>query len=203
MCRHESAGEERPSGGNLENLLQSVFLLQRRLTAAVVPSIVIGGVAVAAWGDPRVTRDVDLKVLLTRDDADRLLALLGSEYRSLLPDPRETLQRQAMVFVQDALGTRLDLLLAETPYDVAAVHRGREVDLESGLPVRLCSPEDLVLYKLVSTRPRDREDARGVIRRQGDKLDDEYVLSWLRQFEQALDDSTLVAEYKRLRRIFS
>ena len=30
-------------------------------------------------------------------------------------------------------------------------------------------------------------------------LDDHYVIDWLRQFEQALDDSTLVDEYRRLR----
>jgi hypothetical protein len=46
---------------------------------------------------------------------------------------------------------------------------------------------------------RDHEDAAGVVRRQGDALDDAYVLDWLRQFEQALDDSTLVAEYRRMR----
>jgi hypothetical protein len=38
-----------------------------------------------------------------------------------------------------------------------------------------------------------------IIRRQGDALDDDYVLGWLRQFEIALDDSTLVSEYRRLR----
>jgi hypothetical protein len=63
-----------------------------------------------------------------------------------------------------------------------------------------CAPPSiLILYKLISTRPRDHEDARSVIRRQGDALDDRYVLDWLRQFELALDDSTLVAEYRRLR----
>jgi len=45
----------------------------------------------------------------------------------------------------------------------------------------------------------DHEDAASVVRRQGDKLDDSYVLHWLGQFEHALDDSTLVAEYTRLR----
>jgi len=34
----------------------------------------------------------------------------------------------------------------------------------------------------------------------GKALDDRYVVDWLRQFEQALDDSTLVAEYRRYRR---
>ena len=43
------------------------------------------------------------------------------------------------------------------------------------------------------------DDAESVVRRQGEALDDEYVLTWLRRFEQALDDSTLVATYRRMR----
>lgn len=71
--------------------------------------------------------------------------------------------------------------------------------LGPGLVARVCSAEDLIVYKLISTRLRDYEDAASVIRRQGDALDDAYVLDWLHQFEQALDDSTLVAEYRRMR----
>jgi hypothetical protein len=186
----------------VDDLLQSVRTIQRRLGAGGVPSIVVGGIAVAVWGDPRVTRDVDLKVLLSRAEAERLLHLLGSDYASLLPDPRQALRQQAMVFVQDALGTRLDLLLADTPYDVTAVQRGVDKEVQPDFTLRVCSPEDLVIYKLISLRPRDREDAQSVIRRQGPSLDDDYVLSWLQQFERALDDSTLAREYRRLRSRF-
>jgi hypothetical protein len=185
----------------MENLLESVVALQTRLNQSGIPSIVIGGAAVAIWGEPRVTRDVDLKVLVERDEADRLLLVLGADYASLLPEPRQLLQKQAMLFVQDEAGTRLDLLLADTPYDVTAIQRGRAIEAQPGVVVRLCSPEDLVIYKLISTRARDHEDAHSVIRRQGSNLDDDYVLDWLRQFEQALDDSTLVDEYTRLRRV--
>jgi hypothetical protein len=34
---------------------------------------------------------------------------------------------------------------------------------------------------------------------QGETFDDGYVLEWLDKFEQALDDSTLIAEYRSLR----
>lgn len=68
-----------------------------------------------------------------------------------------------------------------------------------GLKAHICSAEDLIIYKLISTRTRDREDAASVVRRQENTLDDEYVLQWLREFEQALDDSTLVADYQRMR----
>jgi len=57
-----------------------------------MPSVVVGGVAVGAWGDPRLTRDVDLKVLLDRQEADRLLAALGSAYVSLFSNSPWTIR---------------------------------------------------------------------------------------------------------------
>jgi len=185
----------------VENLFESLMALQDRLRQAGIPSAVIGGVAVGVWGEPRVTRDVDVKVLLTRDDAPRLLNLLTPDYKPLIADPLQSLTSTGIIFVQDKLGTRLDILLSDTTFDAKAIRRAQAVELEPRLMARICSAEDLIVYKLISTRLRDYEDAASVIHRQGDALDDDYVLSWLHQFEQALDDSTLVAEYKRLRGI--
>jgi hypothetical protein len=183
----------------MDTLVQSIRNLQDHLRDADIPSIVIGGAAVAIWGEPRVTRDVDFKILLGREEAERLLAVLTPNYSPLLPDPLRALREQAMLFIQDAAGTRLDLLLADTPYDIQAIRRARVAEVVPGTPISVCSPEDLVIYKLISTRVRDHEDAASVIRRQAESLDDGHVRHWLRQFEQALDDSTLVAEYERLR----
>lgn len=188
----------------MENLFQSAAALQERLRRAGIASALIGGVAVGVWGEPRLTRDVDIKVLLGRDDAQRLLDVLGSDFQPLLPDdPLQCLSHTGILFVQDAQGTRLDLLLADVIYDEGAILRAREMVLQSGAIAMVCSPEDLIVYKLISTRKRDYQDVEGVIRRQGDKLDDEYVLSWLREFEQALDDSTLVMTYSHMREEWS
>jgi hypothetical protein len=183
----------------VDYLFSSIPAIQERLYSSGIPSIVIGGIAVAAWGEPRVTRDVELKILLSRHDADRLLSILSTDYRPLSSNPLEVLRKQALIFVEDDHGTRLDLLLADTPCDIVAIQRGRDVEVYPGIPFRVCSPEDLIIYKLISTRLRDHEDARGVIRRQADALDDSYTLDWLKQFEIALDDSTLMAEYRHLR----
>lgn len=80
-----------------------------------------------------------------------------------------------------------------------ALLHGRAVEVFPGVTLQVCSPEDLVIYKLISTRPRDHEDASGVIRRQSDALDVAYVMGWLRQFELAFDDSTLISTFQRLR----
>ncbi|GAB4533975.1 MAG: hypothetical protein Kow0063_16630 [Anaerolineae bacterium] len=183
----------------MQTLFQSLVDLQDRLRERGILSAAIGGVAVAVWGEPRVTRDVDIKVLLGRDAAPRLLEAIGPDYIPLQPEPLVALARSGVLFVQDAYGTRLDLLLADVSFDTEAIQRAREVTLQPGLAAWVCSPEDLIIYKLISTRQRDHDDAESVIRRQGDVLDDHYVLTWLRRFEQALDDSTLVATYQSLR----
>jgi hypothetical protein len=189
------------AGNNMEtypNLVKSAALAQLALSDAGIDSIVIGGLAVAIWGEPRLTRDVDLKVLLQRDRAQLLVKALPAGFRCLADQPEETLRRVGFLFVQDAAGIRIDFLLAETGFDVEALSRRRQVEMVDE-KIAVCTAEDLIVYKMISTRPRDHDDVLGVIRRQHDKLDDDYVTSWLSQFEQALDDSTLVTSYRQMR----
>lgn len=186
------------NGAFMEQLIRSVADLQRRLKEAGVPSVVIGGLAVSAWGEPRLTRDADLKVLARRGERDHILQLLG-DLTPLHVDPGEAFRQHGVAFFQDSAGTRVDVMLAETSFDETAIARARAIEAQPGLPLRVCSAEDLIVYKMVSLRTRDRADVEGIIRRQGDRLDDQYVERWLRQFEQALDDSTLIDEYRRLR----
>jgi hypothetical protein len=181
------------------NLFKSAAHVQGILKAAGFESIAIGGLAVAIWGEPRTTRDVDLKVLLNREQADRLLGSLPPDYRRLSPEPEDTLRRVGFLFVEDVNGIRIDLLLAETAFDAEAMTRGRQIEATPGETVAVCTPEDLIIYKIISTRSRDYDDVPGILKRQRGKLDHEYITSWLRQFEQALDDSTLIQSYQRMR----
>ena len=90
----------------------------------------------------------------------------------------------------------MDLLLADTVFDITAINRGREIEIIPGIAIRVCTAGDLIIYKLISTRIRDHEDAKSVIRRQAALLDERYLLKWLREFELALDDSTLVESFR-------
>ena len=47
----------------MDILLHVLKDVQGRLDHAGIASAVIGGLAVAVWGEPRLTRDVDFKVL--------------------------------------------------------------------------------------------------------------------------------------------
>ncbi|MBI3930231.1 MAG: nucleotidyltransferase [Armatimonadetes bacterium] len=183
----------------MDRLTSSLEAAQRRLAEADIDTAAIGALAVAAWGEPRLTRDVDLKVLLSREEAPRLAEVLAGAYEAPGVEPREALEHSGMLFTRDSLGTRIDFLLSDTEFDRQAVQRGVEVSL-AGVSVKVCRPEDLIVYKLLSTRPRDHADAETVIQRQGDGLDCEHIRHWLRLFEQALNDSTLISTFDRLYR---
>ncbi len=182
----------------MENLITAIVDIQKILDEANIPSALIGGLAVGVWGEPRLTRDVDIKVLAWRDERARVLQVL-SRFTPLNADPDAAFQRNGIAFFQNAGGVRIDVMLTDTQFDETVIGRAKMVAIQPGQNARVCSAEDLIIYKLVSVRPRDRLDVEGIMKRQGNHLDDAYIENWLRQFEQALDDSTLVAEYRRFR----
>lgn len=58
--------------------------------------------------------------------------------------------------------------------------------------------EDLLIMKLLAGRPRDAEDARGLVIAQGDQLDWDYCLNVARDLGAAIDID-LTAELVLLR----
>ncbi len=113
----------------------------------------VGGLAVAHYAIPRTTQDVDILVL--QEDAGKLLQLLRPYYL------RGT--AQVMFFLIGE--TRLDVIIATLRYQRAAVLNAQEGSFE-GVPVKIVSPRDLVLMKLLSAWERPSE-----LDREQDRLD--------------------------------
>ena len=183
----------------MDALYSSLTQLEGKLRCAGLSWAVIGGVAVAVWGEPRLTRDVDVKISVARDDLQTLLDALGASYQPVHGAPKDTVAAMGIVFVEDGAGTKIDLMLADLPFDRQMIERARQVQLDPVTRPMVCTAEDLIIYKLLSSRPRDYDDAASVVRRQGARLDRRYILNWLEQFEAALDDSTLVSAFRSMR----
>lgn len=74
---------------------------------------------------------------------------------------------------------------------VASSLEGIRVAPRSKVP--FASAEDLILHKLFAGRPRDLEDAAGVVRRQALTLDWDYLTRWAAQFAVIPGGDTLPA----------
>jgi hypothetical protein len=160
--------------------------LARALDAEHIPYMVIGGQAVLLYGEPRLTRDIDLTLARTPDDLGAVLRV--AERLGLVPlvEP-ETFVPATFVLPceQPGTGLRVDFVFSSSAYERQAMARTRPVVL-GGVTVRFASREDLLVQKLVAGRPRDLEDARSVLLRHPD-TDVAYVRQWLQAFSDALD----------------
>ena len=76
----------------MNELIDSVVEFQNLLEKEGIQVMTIGGIAVGVWGEPRLTRDIDIKVLVRRDDRARLLTILRA-FTSLQENPDESFRR--------------------------------------------------------------------------------------------------------------
>ncbi|HET8566899.1 MAG TPA: nucleotidyltransferase [Solirubrobacterales bacterium] len=140
--------------------------LLERLIEADVHFVLVGGLAVNAWGYLRGTRDVDVVPDPDRGNLERLEELLrdlGGKVdvggRLLDSGAISTFLR---TFVHTELG-QIDVLqgLPQVPRFEELDAQAKAVDLD-GLVVRVCSLEHLIEMKRASERPRDREDVEAL-----------------------------------------
>lgn len=172
-------------------------LLARELGRAEIPYMVIGGQAVQLYGEPRMTRDIDLTVGLGSEELDRVDAVCdGCGLRSLPTAPDEFV-RETMVLpaLEERTGIRVDFIFSATEYERQAIARGRTVEL-GGASVRFAAVEDVIIHKLVAGRPRDLEDTRGIVAK-NPGLGRAYVEKWLAAFDRTLDRD-LSSVFRRL-----
>jgi len=104
-----------------------------RLAAALerhgIPSMVIGGQAVLLYGEPRLTRDIDVTLGVGTDRLASVLKLLPEIPLRPLPPDLEVFVQRTMVLpaLHEATGVRVDLIFSFTPYEQEAIARARGV----------------------------------------------------------------------------
>lgn len=148
-----------------DELLRLRQLLER-LIAAEISFVLVGGLAVNAWGYLRATRDVDVVPDPSDENLTKLEALLKEldgkvdvGGRLLAGDSIKTFLRTGdRTLVVTDLG-RVDVLqgLPQVPSFPVLDEHATDVDMD-GLVVRVCSLEHLLEMKRVSDRPRDKDD---------------------------------------------
>lgn len=162
----------------------------------------IGGLAVQKWSEPRVTDDVDLTLFTGLGTEapfiDALLALDWVEPR--IPLAREFAQTRRVLLLQTRGGVGIDVALGAFPFEEEAVRRGRDMTLLPGRALRLCTAEDLIVFKTFAARSQDWRDVEMTIVRQGDDaLDWNYIHAQLRPLLELKEAPELFDQLEALR----
>ena len=168
---------------------------------AKLPYALYGGLLLAAYGEPRETRDVDVAVVeataqqgcdaLGRAGQDASITFEDTKFGGLL------IARIALLGGDADLGLNtLDLVRPRSErYRDAAMGRAVEAPLRDR-SIRALMPEDFVLFKLLSTRDRDIDDAASVLRRSRDVLDMDLVAREVAALAREIPDFDVRARYR-------
>lgn len=183
--------------GALESALAA---LARWLDDAAIPYMVIGGFANLVWGEPRLTRDLDVTVSVPPDALAETIRRMTSRFPPRVPDPAGFV-RETRVLPVTVGSIPTDIIFAALPYEELAIARAIPIEIE-GSRVAVCSPEDLILHKLVSPRPRDADDVVGIFRARGKQLDLKYLGPRVEELASVLERRELRDLYDELKRKF-
>ena len=180
--------------GSAAELRQTLFRLADLLDADGVVYMIVGAFAVAMWGRPRATADIDVTV---RTDAEHLEALAARAARVGLAIDREWLEWQPLLRDHHrrltSPGAIVDLMRTRDVHEDEALERRRYLPIDQRrLP--FVAPDDLIVMKMKAGRPRDFEDALSVLIAQRETIDEGYMVDWARRLGIADELSYLLRE---------
>lgn len=131
-----------------------------------VPYALMDGLAVAAWGAPRATEDVDfLAEAVPSAGLDSALRAAGFEIewrRGSPDDPIPLLLR-----LRRHPGPETDVVCATRAWEREMLARAVRLRLPQGLEIPVVSVEDLIVLKLMAGGPGDLADVADLLERAG------------------------------------
>ncbi len=158
----------------------------------------IGGLAVGRWGEPRLTLDADLTLLTGFGGEAAYVDALLARFDARLPDARPFALDTRVLLLRAANGVPLDIALGAMPFEARAVDRASDYRLDEQHTLRLCSAEDLVVFKVFAGRPQDWHDVETVLMRQAGRLNLALVREELRPLVALLEEPGRLDQFERL-----
>jgi hypothetical protein len=160
-----------------------------RLEGLGIPYMVTGSMASSHHGHPRSTHDIDVVIDPTPAGLEGLVSGLTAAGFFVDEERARDALRRRRVFnaIEECSGTKIDLVIRkERPFSVEELRRRTRAVLRSGVKAAIVTAEDSVLSKLEWAKAsggseRQIGDVIGVLKVQGDRLDESYVERWARE----------------------
>lgn len=155
------------------HLQAALIRLDADLRALRLPWALLGGLAVSVHSEPRTTRDLDVAIAVSGDpQAERIIISLRNrgyrEYPLGALLERKDMDRMAGARLlapgEDDQGLVVDLLFASSGVEPEIVAMAQVLEVFPGVAVPVILPGHLLALKVLAGRPKDLEDARGLLR---------------------------------------
>lgn len=161
--------------------------ISQAFNVSSIPYMVIGGQAVLLYGEPRLTKDIDITLGVDTDSFYKIEKLVSKLGLKILTKDCEAFVKRTMVLpaADKNSGIRIDLIFSFSPYERQAITRANKIMFDD-VPINFASLEDVIIHKIIAGRPRDIEDVKSIILK-NPKYDEGYITRWLGEFDASLD----------------
>jgi hypothetical protein len=164
-----------------------VIAIHRALAAAKVPHAIGGAIALAYYGEPRVTVDIDVNVFVPAERWPEIAQALAALVIDVDLDERELARRREARLLWDR--NPVHLFFSDDALHEAMPAAVRRVPF-AGSTIPIVSPEHLIIRKAMLDRPKDWLDIEAILAT-GEPLDLKEIRTWLTRLAGRDDDLRL------------
>ncbi len=170
---------------DLYDLLHKIVETFERLH---IPYLITGSVASMAYGEPRLTNDIDIVAQIDERHISALVAAFPPDdfYVSEEMIRGAIGRRSQFNIIHPASGLKVDVMLKqETPFDHSRFGRARRIFPSEFYQADFASPEDVIIKKMEYYREGGSEkhlrDITGILKISGNEVDLDYISGWAKQ----------------------
>ena len=157
----------------------------------------LGGVALSFLGEPRLTRDLDVDIFLTKD---RAIEFLKKAKKTAFKIDEKLMGKRIQTFGNFRMFYKeipVDMILASTELEKSALKRKNRVPFY-GEKAYIPSPEDFILLKVIPGRPKDLVDIESVVLKYEGKLDVKYLQQWAQKISDEMENFRVWHQLQKL-----
>jgi Nucleotidyl transferase of unknown function (DUF2204) len=190
---------------DLNDPIAVLLIVLQALESAGIEAAAYGGLALAVYGEPRETKDADFAVAGV-SGAQAAPALQAAGLDVVLAFDHVPFGGQ-LVSRLTLIGGAAGSLNTADLVEPRSQRYAREVlarSLTGSLreqSVRVVSPEDFVVLKVLATRDRDLEDAATIIRSLSSRIDMELIVRELEALAIEISDHDIKGRWRRIKQM--
>ena len=150
-----------------------------------IPYLVTGSVAAMAFGEPRMTNDIDIVAAVGFEHVGGLMAAFPEKEFYISEDAiRDAVQHQTQFnIIHPASGMKIDIIIRKnTRFNDSRFSRIRRIKAGENFETNFAAPEDIILMKMHYYREGGSEkhlrDVSGILKISGPEVNKDYIALW-------------------------
>jgi len=169
----------------LFELLQKVVDVFERLG---ISYLITGSVAAMAFGEPRLTNDIDIVAAIEDEHVEEIVAAFPSdEFYISQETVREAVHHQGQFnIIHPASGIKVDVIIKQdSPFDNSRFGRVHRIHPAESYQANFAAPEDVIIKKMeyyeAGGSEKHLRDITGILKISGDIVDWDYITAWAKR----------------------